>query len=154
MSKLAVLPKIEEIAERIAQPAGLEVVEIELKGGGKNQFLRISIDKEGGVTHDDCENFSREIGAVLDEADLIPAQYNLEISSPGVERKLLKLKDFARFQGKKAKVVLREPVENQKSLEGTLAGVEADQILMEVAGGHRVHFPHTQVERANLKFEW
>jgi ribosome maturation factor RimP len=154
MSKQAVLPKIEEIAERIAQPEGIEVVEIELKGGGKNQFLRISIDKPGGITHDDCETFSRNISAILDEENLISAQYNLEVSSPGVERKLIKLKDFERFQGQKAKVVLREPVENQKHLEGTLAGIEENQILLELAGGHRVHFPHTQVERANLKFEW
>jgi ribosome maturation factor RimP len=154
MSKQAVLPKIEEIAERVAQPDGIEVVEVELKGGGKNQFLRISIDKPGGVTHDDCESFSRNIGAILDEEDLISAHYNLEVSSPGVERKLLKLKDFERFQGQKAKLVLREPIENHKSLEGTLAGIEAGQILLDLAGGHRVQFPFTQVERAHLKFEW
>lgn len=154
MSKQAVLPKIEEIAERIAQPEGIEVVEIELKGGGKNQFLRISIDKPAGITHDDCELFSRNLGAVLDEENLISSQYNLEVSSPGVERKLLKLKDFERFQGKKVKVVLREPVENEKTLTGTLAGVEEDLIQLELENGRRVGFPHQQVERANLKFEW
>ncbi len=154
MSKQAVLPKIEEIAERVAQPEGLEVVEIELKGGGKNQFLRISIDKPEGVTHDDCELFSRNIGAILDEENLISSQYNLEVSSPGVERKLLKLKDFDRFQGKKVKVVLREPLDNEKTLIGTLAGVEEDRIQLELENGHRIGFPHHQVERANLKFEW
>jgi ribosome maturation factor RimP len=154
MSRQGALLKIEEIAGQVAVAAGVEIVEIELKGGGKNQFLRVSIDKPEGVTHTDCENISHQLGEILDAQDIIPAHYTLEVSSPGVERKLLKLKDFERFQGKKAKVVLREPVENQKHLEGTLVGIEDQEIALELAGGHRVHFPHNQVEKANLKFEW
>ncbi len=154
MSKQSALIKIEEITERVAAAEGLEVVEIELKGGGKNQFLRISIDKPGGVTHEDCQKMSHQMSEILDADDLIPSHYTLEVSSPGVERKLLKLKDFERFQGQKVKVVLREPVENQKSLEGMLAGVADGQIALDLAGGQRVHFLHRQVERANLKFEW
>jgi ribosome maturation factor RimP len=154
MSKGAVLPKIEEIAGRIADPLGIEVVEIELKGGGKNQFLRVSIDKPEGVTHTDCENVSRLLGDALDADDLITAHYTLEVSSPGVERKLFKIKDFERFQGQKAKVVLREPIESVKTLEGKISGVEDGRIALELAGGSRVHLPFTQVERANLKFEW
>ena len=154
MAKVAVLPKIEEIAGRIAEPLGIEVVEIELKGGGKNQFLRVSIDKPEGVTHLDCEAISRQLGEALDADDLIPAHYTLEVSSPGVERKLFKIKDFERFQGQKAKVVLREPIESVKTLEGKISGVEDGRIALELAGGNRVQFPFTQVERANLKFEW
>jgi ribosome maturation factor RimP len=154
MSKLAVLPKIEEIAGRVAGPLGIEVVEVELKGGGQNQFLRVSIDKPEGVTHADCEEVSRQIGDALDAEDLIVAHYTLEVSSPGVERKLFKIADFERFEGKKAKVVLREPIENRKTLEGTLSGVEDGQIALELAGGNRIHFPYSKVERANLKFEW
>jgi ribosome maturation factor RimP len=154
MAKQAVLSKIEEIAGRVAESEGIEVVEIELKGGGKNQFLRVSIDKPEGVTHTDCETMSHQLGTILDSEDLIPAHYTLEVSSPGVERKLLKLKDFERFQGKKAKVVLREPLDSQKHLEGTLAGVEDEQIIFDLSSGARVHFPHQQVEKANLKFEW
>jgi ribosome maturation factor RimP len=154
MSRVAVLPKIEELAGRIAEPLGIEIVEIELKGGGKNQFLRVSIDKPEGVTHTDCETVSRQLGEALDNEDLITAHYTLEVSSPGVERKLFKLKDFERFTGQKAKVVLREPVENLKTLEGKLSGVEEGRIALELAGGNRVEFPFTQVERANLKFEW
>src|SRR5437763_7566557 len=105
----AVVSKIEAIAERVAQAEGIEIVEVELKGGGRNQFLRISIDKPAGVTHADCELISQQVGTILDIDDIIPAHYTLEVSSPGVERKLLKLRDFERFQGKKAKVVLRDP---------------------------------------------
>jgi ribosome maturation factor RimP len=154
MAKVAVLPKIEEIAERIASPLGIEIVEIELKGGGKNQFLRVSIDKPEGVTHLDCETVSRLLGDSLDQDDLITAHYTLEVSSPGVERKLFKIKDFERFQGKKAKVVLREPIESAKTLEGRISSVEDGRIALELAGGNQVQFPFTQVERANLKFEW
>ena len=119
------LPKIEEIAERVAQSEGMELVEVELKGGGNNQFLRISIDKPGGVTHADCETVSQQVGTILDVENLIPSHYTLEVSSPGVERKLRKLADFERFQGQKAKVLVRQPVENQKHFEGTLAGVDS-----------------------------
>jgi ribosome maturation factor RimP len=149
-----VVPKIEEIAGRIAGLLGIEVVEIELKGGGKNQFLRVSIDKPQGVTHLDCETVSRQLGEALDAEDLIPAHYTLEVSSPGVERKLFQMKDFERFQGKKAKVVLREPIESVKTLEGRISSVEDGRIALELAGGNLVRFPFSQVERANLKFEW
>src|SRR6202040_4260548 len=114
------LAKIEEIANRVATSEGIEIVEVELKGGGRNQFLRISIDKPGGVTLADCELFSHKEGTILDVEDVIPSHYTLEVSSPGVERKLLKLKDFERFQGKKAKVALREPISGQRHFEGTI----------------------------------
>ncbi len=106
----AIIAKIEAIAERVGQSEGIEIVEIELKGGGKNRFLRISIDKPDGVTHGDCELISQQVGTILDVEDVVPGTYTLEVSSPGVERKLQKLKDFERFQGKKIKAILREPV--------------------------------------------
>jgi ribosome maturation factor RimP len=154
MAKQSVLAKIEEVAGRVAATDGIEIVEIELKGGGKNQFLRISIDKPEGVTHDDCEKVSREVGDILDADDLITAHYTLEVSSPGVERKLLKVKDFERFQGKKAKIALREPISGQRHFEGTIAGVENETISLSLAAGSEIQFPYAQVERANLKFEW
>src|SRR5262245_51250458 len=110
----AIVAKIEAIAERVAQSEGIEVVEVELKGGGQNRFLRISIDKPEGVTHGDCELISQQVGTILDVEDVVPGSYRLEVSSPGVERKLLKYRDFERFTGKKIKAVLREPVENSR----------------------------------------
>src|SRR5712691_13477145 len=110
MSSTAILSKIEAIAERVAQPEGIEIVEIELKGGGKNRFLRISIDKPEGVTHGDCELVSHQVGTILDVEDLVPGgRYTLEVSSPGLERKLHKPQDYQRFQGKNASITLREP---------------------------------------------
>ncbi|HWB99528.1 MAG TPA: ribosome maturation factor RimP [Bryobacteraceae bacterium] len=149
----AVLSKIEEIAQRVAASEGLEVVEVELKGGGKNQFLRISIDKPEGVSHADCELISQQVGTILDVEDLVPGSYTLEVSSPGVERKLLKARDYERFQGKKARLTLRQPVENQRHWEGVLAGFSEGIISLE-ANGKTIRFPLEQVEKANLKFEW
>ena len=154
MSSTAILSKIEAIAERVAQSEGIEIVEIELKGGGKNRFLRISIDRPEGVTHGDCELISQQVGTILDVEDVVPGAYTLEVSSPGVERKLLKYKDFERFTGKKIKAILREPVENSRRWEGTLASCADGRIHLEVAEGKTIQFPFEQVEKANLKFEW
>ena len=154
MSSNAILSKIEVIAERVAKAAGIEIVEIELKGGGQSRFLRISIDKPEGVTHADCELISHEVGTILDVEDVIPSHYTLEVSSPGVERKLLKFKDFERFTGRKIKTILREPVENARRWEGTLAECADGLIILEVAEGKKIQFPFDQVEKANLKFEW
>jgi ribosome maturation factor RimP len=147
--------KIEEIANRVAVSEGMEIVEVEVKGGGASRFVRISIDKPEGVTHGDCELVSQQVGTILDVEDVVPGgRYTLEVSSPGVERKLLKLHDYTRFQGKKAKVTLREPVDGRRSWEGTLAGIEDGLIRLDVEGGNPLRFPFEQVQKAHLKFEW
>src|SRR5580704_7040484 len=150
----AVISKIEAVAERVGQSEGIEIVEVELKGGGKSRLLRIFIDKPEGVTHTDCESISHQVGTILDVENLIPGSYTLEVSSPGVERKLLKYRDFERFQGKKIKAILREPVENSRRWEGTLASCADGLITLEIAEGKRIQFPFEQVETSNLKFEW
>jgi ribosome maturation factor RimP len=149
-----VVSKIEEIAQRVAASDGMEVVEVEFKGSGGNQLLRISIDKPQGVNHSDCEMISQQVGTILDVENIVPGHYTLEVSSPGVERKLLKPNDYIRFQGKKAKIVLRQPVENQRNWEGKLAGLENSTVSLEVGADRVLRFPLSQVERANLKFEW
>src|SRR5215472_721431 len=122
----AVAAKVAEITDRVGRAEGIEVVDVELLGGGGARLLRIYIDKidhPGGVTHGDCEFISQHVGTVLDIEDVVPGgAYTLEVSSPGVERKLTKPRDFERFAGRRAKIVLREPVENQKRWEGILAG--------------------------------
>ena len=147
--------KIEEIAARVAGPEGIEVVEVEVKGGGNNRFVRISIDKPEGVTHGDCELISQQVGTILDIEDVVPGgRYTLEVSSPGVERKLVKPQDFLRFQGKKARITLREAVEGRKQWEGTLAGYGEDGVTLDVGNGKTISFAIGQINKANLKFEW
>src|SRR2546421_8976022 len=117
-----VVSKVEEIAQRVAASDGIEVLEVELKGGGGNQLLRISIDKPEGVSHADCELVSHQVSTILDVEGVVPGHYTLEVSSPGVERKLKKPQDFERFRGKKASISLREVVDGRRQWEGTLAG--------------------------------
>ena len=151
----ATASKIEEIAQRVAQPEGLEVVEVEVKGGGNQRFVRISIDKPEGVTHGDCELVSQQVGTILDVEDVVPGgRYTLEVSSPGVERKLLKPEDYRRFQGKKARITLREPRDGRRNWEGTLAGLEDGSVALEAAAGTTMRFPLEAIQKANLKFEW
>jgi ribosome maturation factor RimP len=155
MSREEVTAKVLEIAERVGASEGLEIVEVQLLGGGGARVLRIFIDKPEGVTHADCEMISQNVGTILDVEDVIPgARYTLEVSSPGVERKLSKPRDFERFVGQKVKVALREPVENQRHYVGTLKSFAEGILTLEPAPGRSVQFPLNQVEKANLKFEW
>src|SRR6476661_10765590 len=94
------IERVQQIAERVAASSGLELVEVEFRGGGKSRMLRITLDKPGGVTHEDCANLSREVSTILDVEDAVPGgSYVLEVSSPGLDRKLVRPADFERFQG-------------------------------------------------------
>ncbi len=153
--KQPLVDKIYEIADRLARAAGLDIVEVELLGGGAARLLRVYIDKEGGVSHADCELISRELGAELDAGDIIPGEagYHLEVSSPGVERKLSRPRDFERFAGQKVKISLREPVDGAKRYEGVLTSF-VDGIVMLETPDKPVAIPFDLISKANLKFEW
>lgn len=160
--KANTIQKVREIADRVAASLKLEVVEVELFGSQQNRVLRVTIDKENskpgdGVTLEDCEAVSQQVGTILDVEDVIPGGgYRLEVSSPGVERKLLGERDYSRFTGQKAKVILREPLEQAKGkvLIGRLAGYGDGMVRMELEKGPAVEFRLDQVDRANLKFDW
>ena len=155
IGKEEIVAKITEIARRAGELEGIEVVDVELLGAGRGRILRIFIDRPQGVTHTDCEFMSQQVGTILDVEDVMPGDsYTLEVSSPGLERKLSKAKDFERFVGQKARVVLREPVQNQRRWEGKLAGIQEGIVALEPSDGKLIHFPLAQVEKANLKFEW
>jgi len=157
----AVASKIEEIAQRVVESEGMELVEVEVKGGGSQRMVRISIDKPEGITHADCELVSQQVGTILDVEDVVPGgRYTLEVSSPGIERKLLKPRDYERFQGKKIKVTLRDPIDGRRHWEGTLTGFENSTVSLQAAPekdaapGKVIQFPFDQIQKANLKFEW
>src|ERR1700685_2071515 len=123
------LDRVREIAERVAASSGLEVVDVEFRGSGNARMLRVFLDKPGaaagdalgGVTHGDCVNFSREFGTILDVEDAVPGgTYTLEVSSPGLDRKLSKSADFERFVGSRVKLTTRQPVNNNRHFEGRL----------------------------------
>ncbi len=153
--RTAVVEQIQAIAERVAASEGLEVVEVQLLGGGGTRVLRMYIDKPEGVSHADCELMSQQVGTILDVEDIIPGgKYTLEVSSPGVERKLTRARDFERFTGQKIKVTLREPVAEKSHWMGLLSSFADGIITLEPSPGKTIQFPLEQVEKANLKFEW
>src|SRR5215470_14521685 len=107
--------KIREIAGRVAGTFGVELVEVELMGGGKARTLKITIDKPEGVTHEDCANVSRDLSTVLDVEDAVAGgSYLLEVSSPGLDRKLFHAADFERFVGSRVKLTTRDPVDGNR----------------------------------------
>lgn len=154
-----VVEKIAAVAERIGNQHGVEIVDAELMGGGIHRVLRVYIDKPEGVTLDDCQNVSHELGEVLDAEDVVPGAYTLEVSSPGVDRKLTKAKDFERFVGQKVKVALKQAVDGSKRVEGVLEAFSNDVATLTVAQGKnkepkQVLIELNQIDKANLKFEW
>jgi ribosome maturation factor RimP len=147
------LERIRDAAERAARTAGVEIVDVEWKIG-KQRFLRVYIDKPEGVSHSDCQAVSEQLGVLLDVEDLVPgSRYILEVSSPGLDRKLTKAADFERFVGRLARISTMEPVENSKFFEGRLAG-HADGLVKIDIKGRIVELPLAGIRKANLVVEW
>ena len=133
--------RVREIAERVASSSGLEVVEVEFRGGGKSRMLRIVIDRlpakagetsnVGGVTHEDCASLSREVSTILDAEDVVPGgSYTLEVSSPGLDRKLVGPADYQRFTGSRVKLMTRQPVNGNRFFEGRLEGFDQGRLIL------------------------
>lgn len=151
------------IVEPVAFAHGAEIVDLELKNEG-GWILRVYVEKAGSadknatiadaaVDLELCANVARDLSPALDVADLIGAPYNLEVSSPGIERTLRGARDFARFAGKKAKLKLKNAVSGQKVLIGTL-GVPEGAIVPVTDGKRSYEVPLDDVEKANLVFEF
>lgn len=127
------LDKVREIAERVAQSSGLVLWDLELKGSGANRTLRIFIDKLEGVSHEDCAAYSREAATIFDVEDAVPGgAYVLEVSSPGLDRKLFKPEHFARFTGSLIKFSTRELVDGIRQFEGRLVGFSEGQLTVDL----------------------
>lgn len=153
--KSLTIDKIRAIAERIGDSEGIEVVDVQLLGGGASRVVRLFIDKPAGVTHGDCESMSHQVGTLLDAEEVIPGEgYTLEVSSPGVDRPLLKAKDYERFLGQKVKIQLREPIEKRKKFDGVLAAFDGQMVTLEMEQGKTLQVGLSGIEKANLKFEW
>jgi ribosome maturation factor RimP len=162
--------RVREIGERVAASSGLEVVEIEFVGGGKARLLRVFLDKPAagneplsGVTHEDCANFSREFGTILDVEDVMTGAYTLEVSSPGLDRKLIKAADFSRFAGSRLKLTTRQPVDNNRHFEGRLESFKDGRLTLDLSvashksrkkmgatAGEKIEIDFANVEKANL----
>ncbi|MBV9242416.1 MAG: ribosome maturation factor RimP [Acidobacteria bacterium] len=153
MEGSSILERVENIARGAAADTGVDLVHVELAGMKRDQVVRIYIDKQGGVTIDDCSNVSHKVEAVLDAEDLIPSKYVLEVSSPGIERELHSLKDFVKFAGQLAKVKTKTGIDGQKTFVGPITVVEGDEITIEDRTRGTVTFPYRSVDKANLKID-
>ena len=143
--------KVSDLAEQVAAGQGLEISDIELLGKGK-LLLRVILDKEGGVTLDDCERFSRSFGALLDVENAIQGSYTLEVSSPGLDRPLKKMKDFEKSIGKLARIVTAEKIHNHSFFVGRIAGVHGDVVRLSVKEDE-ILIPFDSISKARLEIE-
>jgi len=157
---MSVEEQVRAIIERVATSYGLEVWEIEFRGtGGKSRMLRVYIDKPSGVTHEDCEHLSREVSTILDVEDPIKGSYVLEVSSPGLDRKLRGAADYERFKGSLMKLQTLEPVNGTRNYEGRLQDFDGSRLSLELPPkgkgkkqepGGTVEIDLTNVAKANL----
>lgn len=153
MSNHSTEERIREIAARAVEESNLELVQTKTAGSKSNLTIRVFIDKEGGISHEDCAVVSRRIESMLDAEDFIPSAYLLEVSSPGLERELYGLKDFEKFAGKLARVKTNAPVDGQKHFRGRIVGVEGEEIVFDDKTKGAVRFPHGAVAKANLEID-
>jgi ribosome maturation factor RimP len=155
---------LQRIVEVAARAHGAEVVDFELRSEQQGWVLRVYVEKAGAAaqqlsTRDAavdlelCANVSRELSPALDAADLIQHAYHLEVSSPGIERPLRAEHDFSRFAGQKAKLRLRDALDGQRVLVGTLGGVANDRVRL-TAGQHTYDVPLASIDSARLVFEF
>ena len=147
------LEKIEAILEPAVQSAGCDLVACEWAMEGGRAVLRVLVDKEGGVLVQDCERISHLLDPLLDVEDLIPGRYNLEISSPGLERPLRKFSDFKRFTGNAVRLKTKIPLQNRSHFKGVIRKVEDETIFIEGEGA-TFEVPFKEVHRARLEVDW
>ncbi|MEE4243431.1 MAG: ribosome maturation factor RimP [Desulfopila sp.] len=145
-----VIDKVAGFAAELLPSMGLELVEVQFRREQHGWVLRLFIDTEEGVTLDHCSKVSRELGDYLDVEDIIDHQYHLEVSSPGLERKLATLQDFERFRGSKAKIKMRQPLEGNKTFTGIISGVEGSLIGLEMEDDKEVEINFDMVSMARL----
>ncbi len=149
---MQMVDQVRQLAEDIIAAEGLELVHVEFVSEGKKRILRIFIDREDGVTIDDCVRVSRQMGYELDVADMVSGEYSLEVSSPGVDRIVGSRKDFIRFAGERVKMKLRQSLDGRRNLTGLLEGMDEDHDTVLVAvDGVQLAVPFDSIRRANLQ---
>ena len=159
------MERIRAIAERVAASRGLEIWDIQSRREATGHVVRVFIDRPGpaatpeeSVSIEDCEQVNREISTILDVEDPLPYSYTLEVSSPGLDRPLRGVDDYRRFAGRLSKIVVREPVDNQKAFEGRLRGVVqgvgGDDVLLEAPNGRIHQLPLRLITRGRLEVEF
>jgi len=157
----AITGKVKELVTPIVTAEQLELVDVEFKHEGRVNYLRIFIDKPGGVTVDDCQKISRECEVVLDVENIIRTQYVLEVSSPGLDRPLRTKEEYTRFQNRLVKIKTFQAIQGQKKFMGYLQGmtnetteVPSSVIIRTLDGGEEIQIPYEMIASARLEVEF
>ena len=149
MVKAVTGEELMKLLEPAVEQLGYELSDIEVKLGGRDGIVRLFIDKADGVGLEDCEAVSRQVSALLDVEDPLPGHYVLEVSSPGLDRRLTKVAHFQRFMGEDIRVTLRVPIEGRRNFRGALRGADEENIEVEVDGeSHQL--PIATIQSARL----
>lgn len=143
--------KVTQLIEPTVQALDLELWGVEHASQGKYSVLRIFIEREAGVTIDDCERVSRQASAIFDVEEPIAGEYTLEVSSPGIDRLLFTPQQFQRYRGEEVSVRMRTPVDGRRKFKGTLTDVVDDIIHIQVDGSD-FELPHGDIEKANIVY--
>jgi ribosome maturation factor RimP len=161
MAGTDVLEQVRRTAARVASSYGLDIFDVQFRREASGMVLRVQIDRPGpaasaeeSVSVEDCARVSRDLSAILDVEDAVPAAYTLEVSSPGLDRPLRRADDYRRFAGRRAKIVMRERVDGQGFFKGRLAGLDGDDVLIDGDDGRPHRVPLGAITRANLEVEF
>lgn len=165
MRPVDVVAHVSQLARRVAGTYDLEVFDVQFRREGRGMVLRVQIDRPGpaataadSVSVEDCAHVSRDLSAILDVEDVVPAAYTLEVSSPGLDRPLRRPDDYRRFAGRRAKLVMREAIDGQRYFKGCLGGLDdssdAPVVLIDGEDGRRHRVPLGVITRANLEVEF
>jgi len=144
------LDKLYELLAPSVEALGYQCWGIEFLAQGRHSLLRVYIDHENGIAVEDCEKVSRQISALLDVEDPISGEYNLEVSSPGMDRPLFTLEQFAAYQGSEVKIRLSAPIERRRNLQGVIAAVDDGGIELTGAEGQQWHLPLSSIDKAHV----
>lgn len=143
--------KITQLIEPVLQDRGFELVRVSYQGNDNNNTLQVMAEHKDGqnMTADDCESLSRALSAILDVEDIIAGRYLLEVTSPGIDRPLVKLQDYDRFKGREAKIETLLPIDGRKRFKGLLKGVQGDQVLIDFEG-NEIAIDFSAISKAKL----
>jgi ribosome maturation factor RimP len=153
MTSEEIVDHVRKLANPILSNDGIELVEVEYRREARGWVLRLYVDREGGITLEDCARISQEIGRNLDVEDFIVTPYNLEVSSPGLTRSLKSEKDFMKYRDRLVKVTTTQPIGNRRQFKGRLRGVLGNQVQVEMDGAV-VQIPLSDIAKAHLEIEF
>jgi len=153
LTATSIVSRVEPLARRAAQVAGCELLLVELCGAGHRSILRVTIDKPGGIAVADCQRVSGELSVILDVEDPMPASYELEVSSPGIDRPLVRPEDYQRFAGRRVRLKTFGPIDGQRNFRGRLEGLEGETVRLALEDQRYVAIPLSQVAKARLEID-